>query len=579
MRMRKHERAEKLQKGQFMTPKPLAREIVSRLDLAKCTRILEPSCGDGSFLSAIAQEISERQTEAPEHMEVIGIEIDPQLAWKSRMILRSDTTTKSDGTPGDVYQTDFFRAYLTGLLSDRYATKRRPFSHRSFDLIVGNPPFGGSFDPTIEDLLDRRLGRRLGRKIKKETYAFFIVACIDLLRPGGRLTMICSDTILTIPTMTGLRHLLMEQGEVCLREIKEFSAETTYPMLVLDFVKGSDYGSVTRNGVSVGTEAILSTPNLSWGITPGLSKLFAGPKLSEYFVASSGMTTGKNDYFVRDVDSDGHICEPYTFEFSDTPITLEYELERARLGKISARKVASIQEAERRGDTERRVQVLRRDTPAVVKLPDKRYRPYNKAVNRLVYCRPDYYIYWENDGDAVLTYKRTGNWYLRGVGGQQYFGKEGITWPLIASRFIPRYLPSGYILDSGSPCAFLRESVAQEEIFFIVGWLMSDLANEILKKVINHTRNIQSKDFERMPYPWWISTSCRLDIVQSIRTMMENARNGTVWSWNDGAVREVSTSFEVSSAEVESALEISDSRSGGEGFGEDLFQWSRRQAL
>lgn len=53
-----------------------------------------------------------------------------------------------------------------------------------FDLIIGNPPFGGSIDPSIQDELDDIFGVRNSRKIKKETYAFFIVKCVDLLKPG-----------------------------------------------------------------------------------------------------------------------------------------------------------------------------------------------------------------------------------------------------------------------------------------------------------------------------------------------------------------------------------------------------------
>ena len=77
-----------------------------------------------------------------------------------------------------------------------------------FDLILGNPPFGGSINAEIQDELDAVLGFRNGKKIKKETYAFFLVKSVDLLKPGGHVVFICSDTILTIATMTGLRSWL-----------------------------------------------------------------------------------------------------------------------------------------------------------------------------------------------------------------------------------------------------------------------------------------------------------------------------------------------------------------------------------
>ena len=114
--------------------------------------------------------------------------------------------------------------------------------------------------------------------------------------------------------------------------------------------------------------------------------------------------------------------EPYRFEFVDEPITVRYERERARLGKISARREAELREAERCGLTERRVHVTERGVAKIVELPDERYRPYNKANGRLVFSEPTHCIFWENEGEAVLTFKRTGNWYLRGVGGRRFFG-------------------------------------------------------------------------------------------------------------------------------------------------------------
>ena len=512
-----------------MTPRPLAQRVVSGLALENVSRILEPSCGDGSFLSTIIGRLSEISNEGEgDDVEIVGVEIDPVLAQKSCYVVQ-ECRTLGSSIRAEVRQSDFFREYLNQMFgSSEYALR-----YESFDLIIGNPPFGGTFDHAIEDALDARLGKRLGKKIKKETYAFFIVACLDLLRPGGRLTFICSDTLLTIPTMTGLRHLLMERGDVELRDLDGFSEETHYPTLLLNFVKKGRRGVVRRNSQTIDVGAIRATPNLSWGITPELSRLFSGPLLGDRFIASSGMTTGKNELFVREIDAQSKISEPYCFEFYDAPITLDYELERARLGKLSIKQRLKLEAAEMRGETERRVRATRRHEPLTIQLPDPCYRPYNKANNRLLFSPPTHCIYWKDGGDAVLTYKRTGNWYLRGVGGRPYFGREGITWPLVATRFNARYMPRGYILDSGAPCAFVRDGVGREEIFFVLGWLLTDLANRILKTVINHTRNIQSKDFERMPYPWWVDADARMAVIEKIKAVIDEVAAGRVWTWQD----------------------------------------------
>lgn len=547
MRQRKHHRDDKRQKGQFMTPDALARQIVSRLDLSGCRQILEPSCGEGAFLSAVARKVKQQSGRrmSPTSAELIGIEVDSEVAGRARERMQRQVADDDPAVRVTVRRGDFFRALLpAGLMPD---DRDRPchLAPGSFDLVVGNPPFGGTFDSSLEDWLDRRLGKRGGLKIKKETYAFFIVAAVDLLRNGGRLVFICSDSLLTISTMAGLRRFLMDHGETRLREIDEFSGETSYPMVVLEFVKSKRVGLVARNGVPMSRTAIRRTPHASWGISPDLEELFHGGFLGDMFVASSGMTTGNNDLFVRADDGSGRIEEPYRFEFYDGKVTLAYELERARLGRLSARRRAALEAAESRGDVESRLRVVRRETPLVVSLPDPRYRPYNKANGRLVFSHPTHWIYWESDGEAVLTYKRTGNWYLRGVGGQPYFGREGLTWQLVGSRFTARYLPEGYILDSGAPCAFLREGVRRVELLFVLAWLLSPLAKRVLKTVINHTRNIQSKDFERMPYPWWVSHEDRSAIVATVRGMIAEARDGRKWSWSDHRIRELGARFEM----------------------------------
>ena len=548
MRRRKHQREYKRQMGQYMTPATLAMEISRDVALSDCVRILEPSCGNGVFLSALADRISAREI-IPDMRtpEIIGVEIDPVLAGEARAIIAQKSLENPGRFRASVLQADFFQAYMTGkLLTDDGNFAQ--FQRESFDLIIGNPPFGGTFNPMNEDLLDKLLGKRFGKKIKKETYAFFIVACVDLLRAGGHLVFICSDTLLTIKTMAGLRQLLMEEGEVYVRDIQHFSDETTYPMLIIDFKKGGYAGHVTRNSNVIPEAAIRATPNLSWGNVNEFSHLFAGPLLSDYCVASSGMTTGNNPLFVREIDRQNRLLEPYKFELYDAPITVEYEEARARLGKVPAKRRIRLEQAQVTGETEKRLRATRLAEPVVVHLPDDRYRPYNKASNRLIFSAPSHYIFWENEGEAVLTYKKTGNWYLRGIGGLPYFGRNGITWPLVASRFAARYLPEGYILDSGAPCAFLREGINCDEIFYILGWLLSPLANNILKTVINHTRNIQGKDFERMPYPWWVSSEIKQHIIDQIKRMISDGERGRVWSWNDHEVRSIGDLFEYTGA-------------------------------
>ena len=407
-----------------------------------------------------------------------------------------------------------------------------------FNYVIGNPPFGGTIAPEIQDKLDKELGWRGGLKIKKETYSFFIVKCLDLLKPNGRLRFICSDTFLTINTMQGLRRLLLDTGAPEVTRLSEFSEETRYAMVVLDFAKTGPAPALVLDGQTVPREQIALTGNHSWQMTDEFAPYFAGPKLGDFVVATSGMTIGDNKLFVRPI-TDGKISEPFEFGFADVPLTLETELKRARLGFLSPALRAQIAAKVCRGETRRTVSVVPRPQPIQITLPHPDYRYYNKAGSALVYAPPAHAVYWKDDGKAVLTYKKSGPWYLHGVGGLKHFGREGLTWQLISQTLNARYLPPGCILDSGAPCTFLRDGVDPDELYFLLGWTFSPLCLSLLKNVINHTKNIQGKDFERLPYPFWVSADMKAEAIARVKRLVSAAQAGRVFRWGDAEIAAV----------------------------------------
>lgn len=512
----KHAREKKRQLGQFLTPPEVAARLVADLDLAPGIRVLEPGFGAGAFLVPLVERFLALRGGDLERVlreNVAGIELDPDLHAQALDTLRE----------------------RFGPLPRRHALARGDFlleayEPASFDLVVGNPPFGGTVSIPDQDRLDRLYGFRGGHKIKKETYSFFIVKALDLLRERGRLSLICSDTFLTIPTMKGLRSLLLDQGACRVDRLAAFSRETDWRMVVLGFEKTGRTSGVRVLGRRVPRSEIERTENFSWRAGGELARYFAAPAsatrlLGEKVVATSGMTTGKNELFVREI-VDGSLEEPYELVFFEEPITVEGERARARLNRLEGAKLARVREQEARGETRRHVRAVPRPRPLRVALPHPDYRPYNKATGELVWAPFRRAIFWRDDGDAVKTWKRAGRWYLHGVGGAPFFGREGITWPLVSARLNARYLPPGAILDSGAPCAFLRDGVPREELWFILGWALTAAATRILKEVLNHTRNIQSKDFERLPYPWWVSRGRKRKAQQFVRSLVERAQAG-----------------------------------------------------
>lgn len=503
-----------------MTPTELARRVVSSLPLTPCSRVLEPGFGDGAFLIALIEAFAKIHSDRDDPVghalqaNIFGVEIDEAL-YSSAL----DTIERTFGYQGE-----------TNLMVGDFFSTPYPLWH--FDIVVGNPPYGGTFNPAIEDALDRQYGSWNGHKVKKETYSFFIARSLELLKPDGSLRFVSSDTFLTITTMGGLRRRLMDECICRVERLQHFSDETAQPVLVLDAVKSGPSDSVVVDGVEVKQASMLATSNFSWQISPDLDHYFSGVTIGDFMLATGGLVTGNNAMFVRSI-FDQKIEEPYNFVYFDDPITVSKERGKARLNRLPPKRELEIGELERSGATRRSVRTEPKESVETIALPHPDYRFYNKSDGSIVFAPPKYAIFWKDDGDAVLTFKKAGNWYLHGVGGRKFYGRQGMTWQLVASRINMRFLPEAYIIDSGAPSAFLRDGVHEDEFWFIFAWSLSNLATQLMKTVINHTRNIQGKDLERLPYPIWVSLQDKQNAIDLMKRMVQEGMSGRVFSRQD----------------------------------------------
>ena len=523
----KTKKSPKKQLGQFFTPKSIAEKMVKKLQLTNSSTVLEPSFGNGSFILPLIRQfmklhsgnISDKLNKILTQ-NIFAIEIDKK-AYEECLFLIEKEFGKLP-LNHNLFCGDFF---LTDI-------------NNQFDFIIGNPPFGGTINPKIQDQLDNKYGERDGIKIKKETYSFFLVACVEKLKPNGQLKFICSDSFLTIPTMKGLREFLINRGTVEIKRLSDFSEETEWPMVIIDYILSGKTDQLMINGNTLDRKTINLTGNKSWQITNEFSHLFTGSKIGDFMVASSGMTIGCNELFVRNIVNNT-IEELYDFEFFDDPITLDNETSHARLHKLSENQITNIKKQEKNKETKRNIRCIKRKNPISVKIPNENYLFYNKSCSNIIYSKPSNVIYWKDDGDAVLTFKKNGNWYLHGVGGKPFFKREGLSWQLISSTLNTRYLPPNYILDSGAPCAFLRDKIDQNELWFILGWTLTPLCTKILKTVINHTKNIQSKDFEKLPYPFWVKEKQKKDVIEYVKELVNRSMNNEIFNREDEEIKEI----------------------------------------
>ena len=187
--------AQKL-RGGYYTPLDLAAFLSQWVRDLEPDRVLEPSCGDGAFLQAMADVGGFGNT------EVVGFELDQVEARNAARRAKELCLPKVD-----VRAEDFLA----------WAIDNMAKGGERFDAVVGNPPFVRyQFLPPTFQTRAARIFDALDLKFTKHTNAWvpFILASMSLLRPGGRLAMVVPAEIIHVTHAQSLRSYL---GNECRR--------------------------------------------------------------------------------------------------------------------------------------------------------------------------------------------------------------------------------------------------------------------------------------------------------------------------------------------------------------------------
>jgi len=163
--------------------------------------VLEPSCGDGSFLSAAVsryQELGASHGQIGERLR--GVEIVPGEAARAIRRLRSELGSAAERI---VRNSDFF-AWWQG--TDQPA----------FDAIIGNPPFirYQSFpEPHRSRAMEIMAAQGLTPNKLTNIWVPFVVAASASLKAGGRLALVLPAEILQVTYAAQLRSFLTDRFE------------------------------------------------------------------------------------------------------------------------------------------------------------------------------------------------------------------------------------------------------------------------------------------------------------------------------------------------------------------------------
>ncbi len=291
MNFKSQESATKL-RGGYYTPPALARWLTRWALDAGARSVLEPGCGDGAFLDALAKARPRRQ------LHVTAIELDVLEASKARRKHAS------------VHQGDFF-AWLDA-------------HDDTFEAVVGNPPYirYQYLEPEPRAIAER-LCERSGVPISKLTNAWvpFVVQSVERLVPGGRLAMVIPAEVMHVHHAEGLRRFLERNARaLTVVHIRAMVFEGALQGVVLLLFEKAAKGEPPCAPAIVEAESVISLPaaldmerrplrrpgRWMWSLLDDAEAALLArasehtPSFADLASVDIGIVTGCNEFFVTD---------------------------------------------------------------------------------------------------------------------------------------------------------------------------------------------------------------------------------------------------------------------------------------
>jgi adenine-specific DNA methylase len=307
-------------RGGYYTPPDIVCAIVEKIINVPGEKILEPSFGDGVFISeAIKRKLSLGENIANIKKSITGIELDFDEYNKLASHIKDDYSVNFP----NLFCEDFFAWF------DR--------KNNNFDIVIGNPPFirYQSFpEPARTRALDYSLME--GVRLNKLTNIWvpFVILSTALLKEKGHLGMVVPAELLQVSYAGPLRKYLLDSFETivlftCNELLFAGAEQETIVLLAVNRKQKDDKPGIIQV-VETGTKDALINAIKNHTInTPGTNKtrknipLHSGEKWTKYFLKNDdirfiqslekddrvipfkklfsvdvGIVTGKNDYFV-----------------------------------------------------------------------------------------------------------------------------------------------------------------------------------------------------------------------------------------------------------------------------------------
>lgn len=207
--------------GQFRTPRHIIRAMVEILDPKPTDTICDPACGTAGFLIGIMDYLREKYSSP----ELVETDEDGSKHFPGDLLEPYREHLQGDMMHGFDFDSTMLRIAAMNLLlhgiehpaiayqdtlGSNFSEKYPKDSHDRFDVILANPPFKGTLD------LDN-IDPALKSKVKtKKSELLFLVLIIQMLKMGGRATVIVPDGVLfgSSQAHLGVRKLLVDDNQL-----------------------------------------------------------------------------------------------------------------------------------------------------------------------------------------------------------------------------------------------------------------------------------------------------------------------------------------------------------------------------
>ena len=179
--------------GEFYTPRAVTRFIVQMIDPQLGETIFDPACGTGGFLACSFDHVEQNYVKNGEDNKILqgqirGVEKKqlPHLLCTTNMLLHGIEV------PVQIKHGNTLSKPLSSWASD-------------VDVIVSNPPFGGTEEDGIEKNFPAEMQTR-------ETADLFLQLIVEVLKKKGRAAVVLPDgTLFGEGVKTKIKKMLMEE--------------------------------------------------------------------------------------------------------------------------------------------------------------------------------------------------------------------------------------------------------------------------------------------------------------------------------------------------------------------------------